>query len=39
MVNEERAYKRTANCTNVVDLRNVRNYKTRYKWEKKIRNI
>jgi hypothetical protein len=34
VVNEEVAYKRIMNCTNVVELRNVRKYlyKDRYNW-------
>jgi hypothetical protein len=41
VVNEELAYKKIINCTNAVELRNIGNYlyKTRRKWENKIRNL
>jgi hypothetical protein len=41
IVNEEVAYKRVINCTNVVELRNIEKYmyKGRRKWENEISNI
>jgi hypothetical protein len=41
MLNEGIAYKKIIKCTNITKLRNIGNYlyKTKCKWENKIRNL